>query len=895
MARVGHTHQVTKTGNSYWHYLKVNHRSIFGREEHNREISLEKIDVSLWRSARLKIKELVQRVFKYRKRITVMGVGGISTLILVLMAIPGGAFTGEDVYCGDYCETYFNYTNWKYDIRVCDVSNIIDMSFDRAIQNHQVYLKLKGEWVDRIDECVVFNTGMVWEFKMITEKDERETIKWTANYGDAQLDPLLISEVIRPNSIDIDLGNDKRQLIIGGQRYAKEDRVWKAVEESKSLYGVEGGYDVVYLEQDPNYVVNIHDFNYTWISFNVESKEKGVFVRFNGNEMTKSIYVPTGNYEYYGEVIGLDNISFGKGSTTIILQDNDTENLDDTHIRSDHPTYGNGAATSFCNVANSSDALESLLRFNITSVPDGSTIDDSILHLWMSTEAIDSNEEYHVDIHHTFPYSIYNISDDPWEEGDEQNAVSTPPELIYDERPISGEYNTTYEERWTVTGINPTPDAPAWVNFTTKQMVTRGYDDGDDNITMWLKSTYSSGTPAITDDVCFYSKEWTDDTSLRPYLNITYSEGDTSPPTIDFVSATKANLSSDTNGWFFINVSADEDLNHCFLNVYPEVVVNRPIHNTNFEVLYNSSASAGSQYETDNEHMDMGRFCGSDACSDNALGRGYHYIDLSSVTSNVTNMTYTIGLDNDGSQDATDGTVWSLWYHPDFNSDYTECSTSESTESDCYDWGSNSTWIANITMTNKNLSDLVDFNIPNIVINDELDGNGGDDEITFIIVTNRETADKTQDVLTGTMWGVGEDYATINNTMNATENITMTVDGDYCYYNASVDLLPVNYTQFYFRVYGNDSAGNLNVTEDRAWFYNDGVVTDTCTYGGSGDWHVDCADNCLITSDVDLGGNDLHITGDGEFGTTAAIQAIGTRIKYNVGCKVIIYSGGSIW
>jgi len=49
------------------------------------------------------------------------------------------------------------------------------------------------------------------------------------------------------------------------------------------------------------------------------------------------------------------------------------------------------------------------------------------------------------------------------------------------------------------------------------------------------------------------------------------------------------------------------------------------------------------------------------------------------------------------------------------------------------------------------------------------------------------------------------------------------------------------------------------------------AATDSCTYGGSGDWNVDFADNCLITSNVDVGGNDIKITGFGNFTTYANI------------------------
>lgn len=45
---------------------------------------------------------------------------------------------------------------------------------------------------------------------------------------------------------------------------------------------------------------------------------------------------------------------------------------------------------------------------------------------------------------------------------------------------------------------------------------------------------------------------------------------------------------------------------------------------------------------------------------------------------------------------------------------------------------------------------------------------------------------------------------------------------------------------------------------------------DTCTYS-SGNWEVDCSDNCSITSNVDVGGNNISIIGTGTFVTTANI------------------------
>lgn len=51
---------------------------------------------------------------------------------------------------------------------------------------------------------------------------------------------------------------------------------------------------------------------------------------------------------------------------------------------------------------------------------------------------------------------------------------------------------------------------------------------------------------------------------------------------------------------------------------------------------------------------------------------------------------------------------------------------------------------------------------------------------------------------------------------------------------------------------------------------SDSCITDTCTYT-SGDWDILFDDNCVITSNVDVGGNDISITGTGTFLTTANI------------------------
>ena len=74
------------------------------------------------------------------------------------------------------------------------------------------------------------------------------------------------------------------------------------------------------------------------------------------------------------------------------------------------------------------------------------------------------------------------------------------------------------------------------------------------------------------------------------------------------------------------------------------------------------------------------------------------------------------------------------------------------------------------------------------------------------------------------------------------------------------------------------------------------VGADTCTYS-SGNWDVDCSDDCVISSNVDLGGNNLSIVGTGTFTTIANISNYGKLhvegTDSNNICIVTAINGGS--
>ncbi|MBU2562522.1 MAG: hypothetical protein KKF68_02590, partial [Nanoarchaeota archaeon] len=77
----------------------------------------------------------------------------------------------------------------------------------------------------------------------------------------------------------------------------------------------------------------------------------------------------------------------------------------------------------------------------------------------------------------------------------------------------------------------------------------------------------------------------------------------------------------------------------------------------------------------------------------------------------------------------------------------------------------------------------------------------------------------------------------------------------------------------YFQYKLNFETDNYNYTPE---LLTDSVVVGyedagTCSYS-SGNWDVACSDNCSIISSVDVGGNNISITGTGTFVTSANIS-----------------------
>ena len=61
---------------------------------------------------------------------------------------------------------------------------------------------------------------------------------------------------------------------------------------------------------------------------------------------------------------------------------------------------------------------------------------------------------------------------------------------------------------------------------------------------------------------------------------------------------------------------------------------------------------------------------------------------------------------------------------------------------------------------------------------------------------------------------------------------------------------------------------------------------DTCTYSGSGDWEVNCADYCNITTNTIVRGNSIIVAGTGYFNIQANIST-DAFIFIGANCKIL--------
>ena len=316
-------------------------------------------------------------------------------------------------------------------------------------------------------------------------------------------------------------------VLYSGTRFVEQDDTWVDVQDARSLKDI---YTIRYLKNDGIHDFEIVDLNYTSITLKVfvkDAKELNKDIPFKVDDAQKTTkklisLSDKATVTFTSNNIFASNYSFGSKSTTIILQDADTENLNDDD------TFKAGNEVKLCTQVG---FCFSGIMYDISSIPSSQAIDDAKLYLffvgWASGKTVTVNE----------------YSNRTWNEEDE----------------ISSE-----DDIGAVLDTNSCCDNN-WFNWDVTSWVSSEYGANSPNVTIAITGS-SGGTQRPA------SKENSDST-IRPYLNITYTDVPTVGITTSLTSP--ADSSTELDGDITFNCTATPVLSNV----------------TNISLYHNSSGS----------------------------------------------------------------------------------------------------------------------------------------------------------------------------------------------------------------------------------------------------------------------------------------------------------------
>ena len=192
------------------------------------------------------------------------------------------------------------------------------------------------------------------------------------------------------------------------------------------------------------------------------------------------------------------------GQTTLMLQTADSDNLGDAYVVQGQLDTNYGSDNDLIVKLGSSDSKNSYLNFNISAIPDNQIIDNSSLCVYLYNDRLGS-----------VIISAYHVYDNFDE------AVIT-----WNNQPCGTDFNNSNNCNLTAESslANDGAQDNTWQCWDITNMVNTQYSNEDNNISIVLHT----GNIATYADF-FRSKEYTIDTSLIPYLNITYHTANTAP------------------------------------------------------------------------------------------------------------------------------------------------------------------------------------------------------------------------------------------------------------------------------------------------------------------------------------------------------------------------------
>lgn len=193
------------------------------------------------------------------------------------------------------------------------------------------------------------------------------------------------------------------------------------------------------------------------------------------------------------------------GATNVILQTANTQNLDDAYIYLPSGSENYGASGSILSYYETTAGYDFLIKFNISIIPDNATIQSASLNWYLYDVDISSlNEGWNISSH-----MIWKNQSNWNEETVKGNGYPSYNPLFSDTKTFIGSSERYTWHYWNVTSI-------------LEDFV------GETNVSIYMRGHNEIGSITDSDSIIFRSKE-TGDSTLRPFLNITYTI-DEEPP-----------------------------------------------------------------------------------------------------------------------------------------------------------------------------------------------------------------------------------------------------------------------------------------------------------------------------------------------------------------------------
>lgn len=377
------------------------------------------------------------------------------------------------------------------------------------------------------------------------------------------------------------------KTLYSGVRNIYEDNQWKRVEEARSLK--DKGFNVVVLEDDKNYPVEVVDFNYTSIQVRLNPKGIKIFnnnipVRIWKNNDTKASEFQkdvlkgekiskglkdykeerdkikeefisfnllnqeeTKTYDFpYGSIL-----EFGMNSTTIQIYNNLTNagdtyaNLDNLHEEDANTNYGSTTTIKlgglFITQGGADERHRGYFWFNISEIPTDSSINYAELIMFKSYV----NQESYVNISKVnYTYSL------------SQNETT----LTWNNQ-ICGTSITSWNSNCSDLGVRVMVNYTQPENYSYQFNVNKSISDSISNNEYFVLFALDNLLDTTT-NINMKSREHAD-IEYRPYLNITYTEAetDTTIPNVTIITPLEQFYTT-TSIIFNISVM-DNDIDTC--------------------------------------------------------------------------------------------------------------------------------------------------------------------------------------------------------------------------------------------------------------------------------------------------------------------------------------------